>query len=145
MKIRVTATAVAAVGLALFAASPVNAHTYDHKDPYSTGCGNTASAVRTASINSPLDGKVGTVKLMWSSACQTNWTEISTATSARGTINLYTDRGSDSFTFKEGNGGRHWGNMMYAPGVCAWGSVSVQWGSGGGGQNGSGTTTKACG
>lgn len=145
MKIRVVVTAVASIGLALFTATPANAHAYDHKDPYSKGCGNSARAVRSAPIKSVANGEVGTVKLMWSSKCKTNWTEITTATSARGTVTVYTDRGYDRFSFKPGNGGRHWGNMMYAPGICAHAVAHVSWGGGNGGQNGSGATRKACG
>ncbi|WP_406318444.1 YjfA family protein [Streptosporangium sp. NBC_01639] len=145
MKIRVAATLVAAVGLSLFGALPASAHTYDHKDPYRSGCGNTKRVVKSAPIKSRLAERVGTIKLMWSSSCKTNWTEVSVPTSAHGTINVYTNRGSDRFIFKAGNGGRHWGNMMRAPGVCAWGGVAVQWNGGRGGQNGQGVTAKACG
>ncbi|WP_433252448.1 DUF2690 domain-containing protein [Streptosporangium sp. CA-135522] len=145
VKIRAIAGAVTAAGVVLLTGSPASAHAYDHEDPYRTGCNTTARAVRTASIESRVDGTVGTIKLMWSSGCRTNWTEIWTGASMRGTISVTTDRGGDRFTFRAGNGGHHWGNMMYAPGVCAWGSASVQWGSGAGGQNGSGTTGRACG
>jgi hypothetical protein len=132
----VTAIAVGAVAAALLTISPASAQAagrnyYDHKDPYTTGCG--------------IDGKVGTIQLWWSGRCKTNWIEIRTASSAHGTISVYTDKGYDRFSFKQGNGGRHWGNMMYGNNMCAWGSASVVFGSGRGGQNGSGGTTKACG
>ncbi|WP_188191286.1 DUF2690 domain-containing protein [Nonomuraea sp. SYSU D8015] len=151
MKLRVAATAVgAAAAMALVAGSPAHAqaaHRYDHKDPYRSGCGNSARVVETADIKSRIHGEVGTIKLMWSGKCKTNWVEIRTAKSATGTIRLYTGKGRttkvakiDTFSFKKGNGGRHWGNMLYANNVCAWGSVSVQWNGGRGGQNGSGMT-----
>ncbi|MCA2225529.1 DUF2690 domain-containing protein [Nonomuraea aurantiaca] len=150
MKFRVTAIAVGAVAAALLTISPASAQAagrnyYDHKDPYTTGCGNAAKVVRTGSLSNRIDGKVGTIQLWWSGRCKTNWIEIRTASSAHGTISVYTDKGYDRFSFKQGNGGRHWGNMMYGNNMCAWGSASVVFGSGRGGQNGSGGTTKACG
>ncbi|MEW9547131.1 DUF2690 domain-containing protein [Nonomuraea sp. NPDC050783] len=147
MKLRVVATAVGAAAVTLLAGSPAHAamKPYDHKDPYRSGCGNSARVVRTAAITSRANGKVGTVKLMWSGKCKTNWVEISTGTSMSGTINVYTADGRyDAFSFKKGNGGRHWGDMLWANNMCAWGGASVQWNGGRGGQNGAGTTGKAC-
>ncbi|MFD1542115.1 DUF2690 domain-containing protein [Nonomuraea guangzhouensis] len=152
MKLRVTAIAVGAAAAALLTVAPVSAQAaapkhyfYDHKDPYTTGCGNAAQVVRTGSLSNRVDGRVGTVQLWWSSKCKTNWIEIRTAASAHGTISVYTDDRYDRFSFKQGNGGRHWGNMLYGNDMCAWGSASVVFGSGRGGQNGAGTTPKACG
>jgi hypothetical protein len=144
---RVAAIAVGAV--TLLAGSPAQAQAalkpYDHQDPYRSGCGNSARVVKTAAIKSRIHGEVGTIKLMWSGRCQTNWTEVKTASSARGTINVYTADGRHNrFSFKAGNGGRHWGDMLSAKDMCAWGSVSIQWNGGNGGQNGQGTTGKAC-
>ncbi|MFF0307597.1 DUF2690 domain-containing protein [Streptosporangium sp. NPDC004379] len=145
MRIRTVATALAVAGVTLVAAAPANAQSYyDHKDPYRTGCGNTARVVKKADITSRANGTVGTVRLMWSSRCKTNWTEISVSSTARGSVRVYTNRSSDTFRFKAGNHGRHWGNMLRAPGVCAWGAASIQWGTGAGGQNGAGVTAKAC-
>ena len=149
MKFRVTAIAVGAVAAALLTVSPASAQTaakpYDHQDPYKSGCGNSAKIVKTGSINSRLDGKVGTIQLWWSGRCKTNWIEIKTATSAHGSINVYTADGRyDRFAFKKGNGGRHWGNMLWGNNMCAWGGASIQWGTGQGGQNGAGSTPKAC-
>ncbi|MEV1246879.1 DUF2690 domain-containing protein [Nonomuraea sp. NPDC050022] len=150
MKFRVTAIAVGAVAAALLTISPASAQAtakpYDHKDPYQTGCGNSAKIVKTGSINSRANGKVGTIQLWWSGRCKTNWIEIKTATSASGSISVYTEDGRyDRFAFKKGNGGRHWGNMLSANNMCAWGGASVQWNGGRGGQNGAGSTAKACG
>ncbi|MFC4115414.1 DUF2690 domain-containing protein [Nonomuraea zeae] len=149
MKLRVAATAIGVAAVALFAASPANAQVaaqrYDHQDPYKSGCGNAARSVKSGKIISRANGQVGTIKLMWSGKCQTNWIEIRTATSANGIISVYAADGrSDRFSFKAGNGGRHWGNMIRAKNMCAWGSASVQWNGGRGGQYGSGTTAKAC-
>ncbi|MER6514658.1 DUF2690 domain-containing protein [Nonomuraea sp. NPDC001636] len=149
MRVRVVATAIGALAAALVAVSPASAQAaakpYDHQDPYKSGCGNSARVVKTAAINSRINGKVGTIKLMWSGKCKTNWTEISTASSATGSINIYTADGrSDRFAFHAGNGGRHWGNMLWANNMCAWGGAAVQWNGGRGGQNGSGSTSKAC-
>ncbi|MFC7589854.1 DUF2690 domain-containing protein [Nonomuraea antimicrobica] len=135
--------------MAIFAGSPAYAQAapsrYDHKDPYRSGCGNAARVVKSANINGRVDGVVGTIKLMWSGKCQTNWTEVKVATSMRGIVHIYTADGRNgSFRFKAGNGGRHWGDMLGAKNMCAWGGVSVQWGTGAGGQNGQGTTAKAC-
>ncbi|MEO3871244.1 DUF2690 domain-containing protein [Nonomuraea sp. B12E4] len=148
MKIRVATTVIGAVAVALLAGSPAlaQAKPHDGQDPYRSGCGKSARVVKTAKINSRANGEVGTIKLMWSGVCKTNWVEIRTASSARGTISVYAADGRyTSFRFKAGNGGRHWGDMVWANNMCAWGSASVQWGSGAGGQNGSGTTGKACG
>lgn len=145
------AAAIAVGAVTLLAGTPAQAqaavfHRYDHQDPYRSGCGNAARAVKSAKIASRVDGSVGTIKLMWSGRCQTNWIEVQTATSVSGTINLYTaDNRHDRFSFKAGNRGRHWGDMLWAKNMCAWGSVSVQWGGGTGGRNGQGTTPKACG
>jgi hypothetical protein len=145
VRIRTAATLIVSLGLALVTAAPAHAHDYDHKDPYRTGCGDSARAVRTGTIKSVVDGAVGTIKLMWSTRCKTNWTEITTSSDAAGTIQVLTYRGSDKSTFKPGNGGRHWGNMMYANNTCAWGSVYVSWNGGRGGQKGTGATSKSCG
>lgn len=144
---RVAAIAVGAV--TLLAGSPAQAQAalkpYDGQDPYRSGCGNSARVVKTAKIKSRVHGELGTIKLMWSGRCQTNWTEIKTASSARGTINIYTADGRHNrFSFRAGNGGRHWGDMLWAKDMCAWGSVSIQWNGGNGGQNAQGTTGKAC-
>ncbi|TDC06786.1 DUF2690 domain-containing protein [Nonomuraea longispora] len=148
VKLRVVAVVTGAVtAAALFAGSPANAQAkpYDHQDPYKSGCGNSARVVKSAKIKSRANGTVGTIKLMWSGKCKTNWTEIKVGTTMSGTISVYARDGrSDSFTYKAGNGGRHWGDMIWANNMCAWGSASVKWGGGRGGQNGSGTTGQAC-
>ncbi|MEO3798783.1 DUF2690 domain-containing protein [Nonomuraea sp. B1E8] len=139
----------AVAAAALFAGSPANAQAakpYDHQDPYKSGCGNSARAVKTAKIKSRAHGTIGTIKLMWSGRCKTNWTEIKVGASMSGTIKVYARDGRyDTFSYKAGNGGRHWGDMIWANNMCAWGSATAQWGGGRGGQNGSGTTAKACG
>ncbi|MEU6790448.1 DUF2690 domain-containing protein [Nonomuraea wenchangensis] len=149
MKLRVAATAIGAAAVTILAGSPAHAQAalkpYDHQDPYRSGCGNSARVVRTAAIKTRFNDKVGTVKLMWSGKCKTNWTEITTMSSASGTIRVYRNGAYNTFQFKKGNGGRHWGNMLYANNVCAWGSASIQWNGGRGGQTGTGTTSKACG
>ncbi|MEV0150868.1 MULTISPECIES: DUF2690 domain-containing protein [unclassified Nonomuraea] len=148
MKLRAVVTAVGALATALIVTSPAQAASasgYDHKDPYQTGCGNSARAVRTANINSRLDGKIGTIKLMYSFRCKTNWIEINTITAGYGSITVRNAKGAvDTFQYKKGNGGRHWGNMVNGNNICAWGSASVAWGSGMGGQRGSGATGQAC-
>lgn len=153
MKIRIVATALGAMAAALMVASPAGAQTaanrLDHKDPYQTGCGNSAYEVTRArsTINSRMDGKVGTIKLMWSPKCKTNWIEINTITNGSGHITVRTADGrEDVFRYRAGNNGRHWGNMLYANNMCAWGSATVQWNGGRGGQNGQGGTDpkKAC-
>ncbi|MEV1170195.1 DUF2690 domain-containing protein [Nonomuraea sp. NPDC049784] len=148
MKLRVAATAVGALAAALLAVAPANAqakpHPYDHQDPAKSGCWNSAKVVRTADIKSRVE-KVGTIKLWWSFKCKTNWVEIRSSSSATGTISVYAaDKRYDQFRFKAGNKGRHWGNMVEANNMCAYGTVSLQWNGGRGGQNASGSTTRAC-
>ncbi|WP_171074285.1 DUF2690 domain-containing protein [Nonomuraea basaltis] len=145
MKLRVVATAIGAAAVALVVSSPASAQVvlskYDHKDPYRSGCASVRRVVETAKINSRANGQVGTIRLMWSSKCKTNWIETTTPRSANGTISVYTAKKHDSFSFKSGRS-KHWGNMLEANNVCAWGSVSIQWNGGRGGQNGSGATDR---
>ncbi|MER6943249.1 DUF2690 domain-containing protein [Nonomuraea sp. NPDC000554] len=146
MKFRVAATAIGAIAAALLATSPAQAAArgYDHQDPYKSGCGNSARVVRTADLHNGAD-VVGTIQLMWSGKCKTNWVEIKTSERAHGTISVFTqDDRSDQFSYRAGNGGRHWGNMLRANNMCAWGQASAMWGGGQGHQNASGHTTKAC-
>lgn len=149
MNFRVATAAAGVLTSALVLLSPTAAQAaakpYDHQDPYRSGCGNSARVVKTAAITSRANGRVGTVKLMWSGRCQTNWIEINTVTSGSGQISLHTADGrSDTFRYRAGNRGRHWGDMLWAKDMCAWGSATVQWNGGRGGQNGYGTTPKAC-
>ncbi|MEQ4715395.1 DUF2690 domain-containing protein [Nonomuraea sp. B19D2] len=149
MKLRVVATTVSAMAAVALAVAPANAqakpHPYDHQDPAKSGCWNSAKVVRTADIKSRLEPTVGTIKLWWSFKCKTNWVEIRTAASATGSISVYAKDGrSDTYRFSKGNKGQHWGNMIEADNMCAWGSASIQWHGGRGGQNGQGTTGKAC-
>lgn len=131
MKLRVAATAIGAAAVALIASSPASAQTlshYDHKDPYKTGCASGARVVETATINRRGYGSVGSLKLWWSSKCKTNWIEARTPRAATGTIFVRAADGRrDSFTFKSGRT-RHWGNMIMANNMCAWGGASIQWG-----------------
>ena len=148
-KLSITVAALSAAAVALLTISPASAATgkqWDGQDPSLSGCGNTGRVVKTANLNSPINGKVGTIELWWSSSCQTNWTEIHTVTDGSGTISVYTADGrANTFPYRAGNGGHHWGNMLWANNMCAWGSATVKWNGGAGGQNGSGTTAKACG
>ncbi|NUT44150.1 MAG: DUF2690 domain-containing protein [Thermoactinospora sp.] len=141
---RATLTAGAALGVLALLAGPAHAHAYDHKDPYATNCDEGATVSRTASIKNSGGDVLGTIYLYWSSKCKTNWTQIKVSTRAQGTIRLYTDGADDSFSYSAGNNGYHWGNMIYAPGVCAWGQATVNQGTGTANQ-GTGTTSKACG
>ncbi|MFC4011505.1 DUF2690 domain-containing protein [Nonomuraea purpurea] len=147
MKLRAVATAIGvAASVVLIAGSPAHAQAgpkqrYDHKDPYKAGCASTSRVVETAKLKSPMREEWGTVSLMWSRKCQTNWIKVKTSAKVTGTINLYTqDRRSDSFSFKKGNRGVHWGDMLWANDMCAWGSVTVQQNGGRGGQYATGST-----
>jgi hypothetical protein len=148
VKFRVTTVALSAVAT-LLAVAPASAQAapskYDHKDPYKSGCASTSWVVKRGTVKSRIDGTVGKMELWWSSKCKTNWVRIKVPTSAWGSISVYSDKKYDRFSFKKGNGGTHWGNMIEANNTCAWGGASIQWGSGRGGQNGQGTTPKACG
>ncbi|MEV0233180.1 DUF2690 domain-containing protein [Nonomuraea sp. NPDC050786] len=146
MKLRVAAAAVGAMAAVLLAGTPANAQAkpYDHQDPAKSGCWSSAKVVRTADIKMRRES-VGTIKLWWSFKCKTNWVEIRTSSTATGTISVYAGDGrSDTFSFKAGNKGRHWGNMVWAENMCAYGKASVRWNGGRGGQIGNGSTTKAC-
>ncbi|GAA3241703.1 DUF2690 domain-containing protein [Nonomuraea helvata] len=146
MKLRVAAAAAGAMAAVLLAGTPANAQAkpYDHQDPAKSGCWNAAKVVRTADIKMRRES-VGTIKLWWSFKCKTNWVEIRTSSAATGTISVFAGDGrNDKFSFKAGNKGKHWGNMIWANNMCAYGQASVRWNGGRGGQYGSGSTTKAC-
>lgn len=136
---RIVVVAMATSSLVPLAALPASAHQYDHLDPYATNCDNTGRAVRTGTMEDRNHNPVGTIKLMWSSSCQTNWTEIWVPSTASGTIWVRTDRGDDSYTYSPGNGGHHWGDMMWAPGYCAWGTATSS------NPSSQGNTSAACG
>ncbi|TDC05789.1 DUF2690 domain-containing protein [Nonomuraea sp. KC401] len=148
MKIQVAAVAVsaAAISTILLSAGPASAHAYDGKDPYKSGCA--ASKVYTgkkASLKNEIGDSLGTVKLYYSRRCGTNWGEAKVSKHGTGQITVFTSKKNISFTYRAGNGGRHWGDMVYAPsGVCAKASATVSNGIGRT-NKGSGTTAKACG
>ncbi|MFI7699369.1 DUF2690 domain-containing protein [Nonomuraea sp. NPDC049480] len=126
-------------------AGPESAHPYDGKDPYRSGCAKTkVNTGKKASLKNEVGDHLGTIRLFYSRHCGTNWGEVSVARSASGTITVYTSTKSRSFTYRPGNGGHHWGNMLYAPsGVCAKATGTVTAGTGRA-NKGSGTTAKAC-
>ena len=126
-------------------AEPASAHPYDGQDPYRSGCAKSkVNTGRKASLKNEIGDRLGTIRLFYSRHCGTNWGEVSVGTSASGTITVYTSTKSRSFTYRPGNGGHHWGNMVYAPsGVCAKATGTVTAGAGRA-NKGSGTTAKAC-
>lgn len=148
MKIRVAAVAVSVAAIASIAmtAAPANAHSLAGKDPYRSGCAKTkVDTGKRAYLKNELDDPLGVVKLYYSRKCGTNWGEVRVAKNATGSITVSTSKKSVSFTYKAGNGGHHWGDMVYAPsGVCAWAKATVSLGIGRV-NHGSGTTGKACG
>ncbi|MEU6782150.1 DUF2690 domain-containing protein [Nonomuraea angiospora] len=127
-------------------AGSASAHPYDGKDPYRSGCARSrVNTGKKASLRNEVGDRLGTIRLFYSRQCGTNWGEVSVATRASGTITVFTSKKSRSFTYRPGNGGHHWGNMVYAPsGVCAKATGSVTAGIGRA-NKGSGTTPKACG
>ncbi|NUR90122.1 MAG: DUF2690 domain-containing protein [Nonomuraea sp.] len=145
MLVRFRAVAVAgaaAVAASLLATVPADAASYRGKDPYKSGCGSYGYAVRTEAMKYR-GVKVGTIKLMWSPKCKTNWTEIKVHPSKSGTI--WVDAAKQkavTFHYKAGNGGRHWGNMIPANNICAWGSATAVGRNSG--DVSSGKTGKAC-
>ncbi|MGP3915464.1 DUF2690 domain-containing protein [Nonomuraea sp. 10N515B] len=126
-------------------AEPASVHPYDGKDPYSSGCAKSkVNTGKKASLSNEVGDSLGTIRLFYSRHCGTNWGEVSVATRGSGTITVYISTKSRSFTYRPGNGGHHWGNMVYAPsGVCAKATGTVKTGVGRA-NKGSGTTAKAC-
>ncbi|WP_327087335.1 YjfA family protein [Nonomuraea sp. NBC_01738] len=127
MKFKVVAIAAATLAVAALTASPAGAatagHPYDGKDPYTAKCSSGSYAVRSAST------RAGTIKLMWSPRCGTNWTEIWVSPRKAGSIWVKRSGGKygyavERFGYKAGRS-HHWGNMVYANNTCAWGSASV--------------------
>ncbi|WP_165975162.1 DUF2690 domain-containing protein [Nonomuraea deserti] len=123
-----------------------SAHPYDGKDPYRSGCARTKVYTgKKASLKNEVGDRLGTIRLYYSRRCGTNWGEVSVSRSGTGTITVFTRTKSRSFTYRAGNGGHHWGDMVHAPsGVCAKATGSVTNGIGRA-NKGSGTTAKACG
>jgi hypothetical protein len=140
------AVSVAAISSVVMTAAPANAQPYDGKDPYTTGCANTkVNTGKKALLKNEVGDSLGTIRLFYSRRCGTNWGEVSVSKSGSGTITVFASRTSRSFSYRAGNGGHHWGNMVHAPsGVCAKAMGSVTAGIGRA-NKGSGTTPKACG
>ena len=148
MKTRVivaAAAAAAAASTVVLTSLPASASSLDGKDPYSTGCNSGAYSVKSSYITNQLGDALGTAYLYWSPSCKTNWTEVKVPTYGYGSANVYTDDGRSAlFSYSAGNGGHHWGNMLHAPGICAWGTGTVVTGTGSV-NHGSGSTARACG
>ncbi|MFI6320375.1 DUF2690 domain-containing protein [Nonomuraea sp. NPDC050556] len=144
MKIRVVA--VAAVASIAVLAAPANANSLAGKDPYRSGCADTKVYTgKKAYLKNELGDPLGVVKLFYSRKCGTNWGELWVAKNGTGSITVSTSKKSASFVYKAGNGGHHWGDMVYAPsGVCAWAKATVSLGTGRV-NHGAGTTGRACG
>jgi hypothetical protein len=122
--------------MALTAAAPASALSYDNTDPQSTGCASSGITVKSASIRSSYTGKIiGSVELRWSTKCKTNWARVSrtdgasaeymTATSSRSVNRISTSehlRGYNSI----------WSNQVYGNGyvVCATGNIDQSFASG---------------
>ena len=130
---------------AVTAGDSVSAHPYDGKDPYRTGCARTkVNTGKKASLKNEVGDRLGTIRLYYSRHCGTNWGEVSVPRNGSGEITVFTSTKRRSFGYRPGNGGHHWGNMVYAPsGVCAKATGSVTAGIGRA-NKGSGTTPKAC-
>ncbi|MEU6714464.1 DUF2690 domain-containing protein [Nonomuraea sp. NPDC046802] len=126
--------------------APANAHPKDGRDPYTSGCANTkVNTGKKASLENEVGESLGTIRLFYSRHCGTNWGEVSVSKHASGTITVFTSNKSRSFSYRPGNGGHHWGDMVYAPsGVCAKATGSVTAGIGRV-NKGRGTTPAACG
>jgi hypothetical protein len=77
-----------AIGVAPAAAS---AAPYDNTDPSQTGCAASARPVTSTMIHDSRGGNLALLELRWSTACQTNWTRM---TSQRGVrwMRAYIDR-----------------------------------------------------
>lgn len=147
MSIHRAALAVSAAAIASLAmtAAPASAHPSDGKDPYTTGCaGSKVDTGKKAALKNEVGDRLGTVRLFYSRRCGTNWGEVSVSRNGHGTITVFTGTKSRSFTYRAGNGGHHWGDMVYAPsGICAKATATVTTGAGRA-NKGSGTTPKAC-
>ncbi len=148
MKIHVAALAVsaAAISTLLLSTGPASAHPYDGKDPYKSGCANSKVFTgKKASLENEIGDSLGAIRLYYSRRCGTNWGEAQVPKNATGSITVFTGSKRVSFTYRAGNGGHHWGDMVYAPsGVCAKASGTVAAGTGRV-NRGSGTTAAACG
>ncbi len=148
MKIQVAAVtvSVAAVSALMLTAGPASAHSYDGKDPYRTGCANSkVNTGKKATLKNEIGESLGVIRLYYSRRCGTNWGETQVPKNATGQITVFTSKKRISFSYRAGNGGHHWGDMVYAPsGVCAQATGTVTAGIGRV-NKGSGTTGKACG
>lgn len=124
--VRNAAIIAATASTALLSATAVaDAHALDGKDPYTTGCADSISRGPAFDLDDRHGNPVGTIRLMWSNFCKTNWTEIWVPVTAYGTITVSaTGKDPISYNYSAGNGGHHWGDMRYAPGICAWGNAT---------------------
>ncbi|WP_084962112.1 DUF2690 domain-containing protein [Thermoactinospora rubra] len=145
MKIGPALAAVAgAASLLLLPAAPAAAHSLDGKDPYRTGCADSKLYTgKSATLRNELGEPLGVLKLYYSTSCGTNWGEVWVSKRATGTITVSRKGKSVSFTFKAGNGGHHWGDMVHAKRICAWAKATVRDGIGRV-NHASGITGRAC-
>ncbi|MFI9553942.1 DUF2690 domain-containing protein [Nonomuraea endophytica] len=130
MRIRAAVAGVAATGALLAMMSPAAhaARNYDKQDPYKSGCAASGIVSKQSTLVQKGSGKkYGTIKLMWSRKCKTNWTEVWVSPLDTGIIRVILAKPNSNgnrmvqFTYGKGNGGHHWGDMIEGARICAWG------------------------
>ncbi|WP_157250440.1 DUF2690 domain-containing protein [Nonomuraea typhae] len=134
MSIRAVVAGVAATGALLATMSPAAhaATNYDRKDPYKTGCASSAIVSKQSTlVQAGKKGTYGTIKLMWSRACKTNWTEIWVSPLDSGIIRVILEKpnrnGTRMVQFTYGKGrSHHWGDMIEGAKICAWGYATAR-------------------
>ncbi|MFI2206649.1 DUF2690 domain-containing protein [Streptomyces sp. NPDC020192] len=74
-KILTVGAASAALVVGLTGSASADTYAYDHEDPISSGCADTATTARSTAIyvNST---QVGTIELRYSTACRTVWARV---------------------------------------------------------------------
>jgi Protein of unknown function (DUF2690) len=107
------ATAALGIGsLAVFtgAASAQLVHPYDGTDPAATGCANTAHQAASVAV----DG--GTLQLMWSTSCHTNWARFTGGNVGSVAVWVYRQADNQWCGDQTGNGcgGQWWTNGAYS-------------------------------
>ncbi|WP_371811184.1 DUF2690 domain-containing protein [Aeromicrobium sp. CFBP 8757] len=105
----------AALVAALTSAQATSGTDYDGTDPASTGCVNSGRVIFARDLYDPSDTYGGTVQILYSSACGTNWVRTYEPYNS---ITRNAQGGLPQFTENEQDPGQGWTYSMqvYAPG-----------------------------
>lgn len=72
---------------------------YDNTDPMQTGCAASAQPVTSTMIYDSRGANLALIEMRWSTACQTNWTRMTSKQGGARWMRAYINRGSTWLTF----------------------------------------------